>query len=118
MKSVDDMLKEQAVPVIVLDKEGVITFVNEAFEKEYGWKKSELLKASVYVIIPTALRQAHNIGFSRFLSTETPTLLEKPLRLPILCKDGQQRDAEHVIVADKQEGAWRFAATIRPLDGV
>lgn len=112
MKTIDDLLQENNIPVVVLDDQGRITFINEVFEREYGWKKDELLGQSVGSIIPASMRQAHHVGFSRFLTTGTPTLLGKPLQLPILFKNGQQKNAEHCIIAEKQDGKWRFAATI------
>ena len=114
MKTFSDVLTDAASPVIVLDDQGIVTSINDAFKNEYGWRDEDLLGRSVSIIIPPALRQAHHVGFSRFLSTETPTLLSKPIQLPIVCQNGQERTVEHCIVAEKLDGKWRFAATIRP----
>lgn len=96
-----------------MDEEGRIFFINEAFEREYGWNRADVLGQPITVIIPPKMRDVHHIGFSRFLKTENATLLEKPLNLPVLCKDGRILDAEHFLCAEKTDGKWRFAATIR-----
>ncbi|HET9098489.1 MAG TPA: PAS domain S-box protein [Candidatus Saccharimonadales bacterium] len=114
-KTFDEIIKETAVPVVVIDHNGFFTLVNTSFEKEYGWSSKELIGQSITMIIPPYLRDAHLVGISRFLITEQPTLMEKPLPLSILYKDGTIREAEHYITGKKQDGSWRFAASIKPL---
>lgn len=109
-----DILKEQAVPAVAIDQNSLFTMANKAFEEAYGWSERELLGKSVTEIIPPFLRDAHQIGFSRFMTTEHATLLGQQLPLGILYKDGTVRDAEHLIVGEKKDGRWRFAATIIP----
>lgn len=60
------------------------------------------------------MRDSHNVGFSRFLTTEQATIAGKPLALSVLRKDGKTVDAEHFILAEKRDGQWVFAATINP----
>ncbi len=62
------------------------------------------------------MRDAHNFGFSRFLTTEAPRILGKRLSLPTLCKNGEIKNAEHFIIGEKKDDRWQFAATITPLD--
>lgn len=112
-KRVQDILGEDKIPTIGLNQEGIITFVNDIFQQKYGWDRTDLLNQPVTTIIPSHMRDAHHVGFSRFLTTETPTLLEKPLKLPILCKDGKILEVEHFITAEKIDGNWQFAALIR-----
>jgi PAS domain S-box-containing protein len=112
--SVDDILKETTIPVIAIDENGLITFVNKAFESAFGWNNEKLNGEVVTNIMPPHMRDAHNIGFSRFLITEAPRILNKPLALPVCCQDGTVVEAEHFIIGDKLEGKWRFAATITP----
>ena len=117
MKTVEEILSEKEVPAIAVDEKGLITFVNQAFETTYGWSATEMIGQAITEIIPHHMRDTHSVGFSRFISTETPTLLGKPLRLPVLCKDGREIQAEHTIVAEKQNNQWRIAATIQPVAG-
>jgi hypothetical protein len=63
-------------------------------------------------IMPHHMRNAHNVGFSRFVATETSQLLGKPLPLSIVYKDGHEAVADHYILGEKLDGRWRFAAII------
>lgn len=110
----DDILTEEGLPAVAIDHNSMFTHVNKAFQDAYGWTPEELLGKSVTEIIPSYLRDAHQIGFSRFMSTEQATLLGVTLPLAMLYRDGQVRDAEHFIVGQKKDDRWCFAATIIP----
>ena len=110
------MPRETSLPAVVVDHQGLITLVNPRFEEIFGWQRSEIVGRPLAIIIPKSLRDAHHLGFARFLMTGTPTLLGRPITLPAVAKDGRIFDAEHVILAEEREGRWVFAATIRPLD--
>lgn len=109
---VDDILKEEKIPSVAIDEQGIFFHVNAAFEKAYGWSSDDLLGKVITMIMPPHMRDAHNFGFSRFLTTEVSKIQGIPLPLPIQCKDGTIFDAEHFIVGEKKNGKWRFAATI------
>lgn len=110
--SFDQLIKEKNIPVVAIDHNSMFIEVNAAFEQAYGWTKKELIGSSVTVIIPSYLRDAHQVGFSRFLITEEITLMGKRLPLEILYKDGTIRNAEHYIVGKKVNGNWCFVASI------
>lgn len=110
----DELIKEKTLPVVVIDHNSFFILVNDAFEKAYGWTAKDLLGNSVTKIIPPYLQDAHQVGFSRFLVTEQPTLMNKPLPLSILYRDGTVKDAEHYITAQKKKDRWQFAASITP----
>jgi PAS domain S-box-containing protein len=103
------------VPVVLADHTGCITYVNRQFVSVFGWAEAEVLRKPLSVLIPMTMRDAHNLGFSRFLTTGKPTLLNQPLELNALAKSGQEIGAEVTIVAEEQEGHWTFGATLRPL---
>lgn len=111
-ETVDEMLKLKDVPVVAIDQESLFTFINKAFTKEYGWTEEDLIGKPVIEIMPKHMRSAHNIGFSRFLTTETSTLLGKPLPLKVRYKDGREETANHIIIGDKKAGRWTFSAVI------
>jgi PAS domain S-box-containing protein len=108
----EEIKAKQDIPVISANKQGLITYINSAFEKAYGWTEKDLIGEPLATIIPKALHDAHNAGFSRFIHTETPSLLGKKLPLKIMTKAGTEIEAEHCIVAEKQSNDWVFAATI------
>ncbi|MDQ3099053.1 MAG: PAS domain S-box protein [bacterium] len=113
-KTVDDILHEKKLPAVAIDEHGLFLYVNQAFEDSYGWKSDELLGKLITIIMPPHMRDAHNLGFSRFLTTEKSKIQGKPLPLPVQCRDGTIKQAEHFIIGEKKNGKWRFAATISP----
>jgi PAS domain S-box-containing protein len=114
--TIDQVVQEMRLPAVVADHQGLITRVNLPFEEVFGWCRREILGRPLSTLIPEALRDSHHLGFSRFLMTGEPTLLNRPLTLPAITKDGRVFSAEHFIVAEQRQGHWVFAATIRPLD--
>lgn len=112
--TLEDLRRETGVPVVIADDQGLITHVNERFEALFGWTKAEMVGKPLTVIIPQNLHDSHHLGFSRFLTTGKPTLLNQALQLKAVTKAGQEFDAEHFIVAEQRQGRWVFGATIRP----
>jgi PAS domain S-box-containing protein len=112
-KTYDEILNEEKLPAVAISEQGVFIQVNKSFERAYGWKKQDLIGRTVTQIMPPFMRDAHNFGFSRFLTTEAPRILNTPLDLPILCKNGKILSAQHFIVGQKRDGAWHFAAIVK-----
>ena len=111
-QTIASMLASENAPVIVVDQDGRVTEVNRLFETSFGWRAEDLLGRPVSVIIPTALHDAHHMGFSRFLVTGKGTILEQELDLEIVLGDGSVISARHYIVAEKTGRGRRFAASI------
>ena len=114
MLTIDSLKAETAIPVIIVDYEGTIVYINQIFEKTWGWRKEELVGQTLTTIIPANLKDAHHMGFSRFLVTGKPTILNQALELVIVLADGKELPAEHFIIAEKIDGKWVFGATIQP----
>lgn len=108
-------MNQQAIPAIAADQEGIIFFVNDCFEEEYGWVEDDLLGNAITTILPPYMRDAHNLGFSRFLTTEQSRIMGKEISLPVCCKDGTIHDAMHFITGEKINEKWQFAALIKPV---
>lgn len=109
-------LQEREVPVIVANHKGMIVNVNAHFESIFGWPAQEIIGQSLTVILPEVFQDSHNLGFARFSATGTSTILNHPLHLKAVTKDGQEIESEHFIIAEKHEGQWLFAATLCPLE--
>jgi PAS domain S-box-containing protein len=114
--TIDEVMRETAVPVVVADDQGLITYVNPCFESVFGWRSDDILGAPLTAMIPKAYHDAHNLGLSRFLLTGEPVLLNRPIALKTVTRDGREVDAEHYIIAEQRQGRWVLGATIRPLD--
>lgn len=117
MSQLDELRARKDLPVVVADEKGLITEVNDLFCEVFGWSRAEAIGRPLSSIIPPDLRDAHHLGFSRFLVTGQTTILGKPLPLKAVRRDGTVFEAEHVIAGERRDGAWVFAATIRPLGG-
>ena len=103
------------VPVIISNEEGFITYVNEKFTSVFGWTNKESIGSSLTLIIPPNLRDAHHMGFSRFIATGHPTILNQIIKLKSINKKGEEFDAEHFIIAEKKDDHWVIGATVKPL---
>ena len=117
MKTIEDIRSEKEVPMLIADQSGAVSEVNASFTTVFGWQPAEAIGQSLSIIIPKHLRDAHNLGFSRFLTTGMPTFLGRPITLRAVTKQGLEFDAEHMIIAEKIGEKWHFGATIRPLPG-
>jgi len=114
MLTIDALKAETVSPVIIVDHEGTIVHINQMFETAWGWQKEQLVGKGLTTIIPGNLRDAHNLGYSRFTLTGNPTILNQAIELSILTADGKETAAEHYIIAEKIDGNWMFGATIKP----
>ena len=115
MKTLGEMKLETNVPVVITDQQGFITYVNDCFTSIFGWSMAEINGQIITVVIPEGFHAPHHLGFSRFLSTENSTILNHPLRLVGITKDGVEIEAEHLIMAEKHYEEWVFMAMLRPL---
>lgn len=112
MVTFEKLMSEKEVPVIIADHQGIITHLNDAFTEAFEWQADDLIGELITTIIPPALQDAHHLGFSRFLTTGEPTLLNQPLDLEIVTAGGRVVKAQHFIVAEKTDGRWVFGARI------
>ncbi len=115
MSGIDQLMSESEVPVVIADQRGIIAHVNRSLEKVFNWKEEDLVGKGLVILIPPNLRDAHQIGFSRFYVTGSGTLLDQALDLKVMTGDGKEVLAEHTISAEKIDGEWVFGARIRPL---
>ena len=75
-----------------------------------------MIGKTLTTIIPDNLKDAHHMGFSRFLLTGKPTILNQAVKLPFLSANGKETNAEHFIIAEKISGNWVFGARIKQLE--
>ncbi len=108
----DELMALEDLPVVAINQQSIFTYINEAFTLEYGWTEEDLIGKSVTEIMPSHMRNAHTVGFARYLATETSELLGNPLSLSVLYKDGTVKSSIHYILGDKKDSSWKFAAII------
>jgi len=110
--TINDLKQEKIKPVIIANHQGIIIYINKAFEDEFLWDAEELKGQLITAIIPSELQNAHHMGFSKFIATDKPTILNTALDLKITKGDGSSIMAKHYIIADKNGSEWIFGATI------
>lgn len=116
MPTIEELKQQNELPAIVTDDRGIIIHVNPVFEAVFGWNYAEIVGQALTVILPAYFQDAHHLGFARFSATGISTVLNHPLQLKAVTKDNREIESEHFIVAEKQDGRWVFAATLRPLE--
>lgn len=110
-----EQLKQSNIPVVVADHEGNITYINSHFQQVFGWSLEEIIGQPLNIILPEFFQDSHNLGFARFSATGESHVLNHPLELKAVTKDNQEIDSEHFIIAEKHNGNWIFAATLKPI---
>lgn len=109
------MEAEELVATVFIDERSMITRVNREFQKLFGWNPEEIVGRPLAVIIPESMRDLHHKGFARLVGGGEPRLLNQPIRLPALTKNGREFMAEHFILGERRDGRWVFGAAIREL---
>jgi PAS domain S-box-containing protein len=115
MKSIVDLTSQNDVPAVVANHEGFIVQINSTFTVVLGWAEADVLGEPLTKVLPGSFRDAHNLAFSRFQSTERASVLNHPVQLKTLTKIGGEIITEHFIIAEKIDNQWFFAATLTPL---
>lgn len=115
MATLEEMKHEMNVPVLIADQFGLIIYVNQAFTQTFGWENHEIIGQTISVVIPDKYHDAHHLSFCRFAVTETSSVLNHPLRLFAITKDGKEIESEHFITGEKIQGKWFFGARLRPI---
>ncbi|NDV19249.1 PAS domain S-box protein [Pseudodesulfovibrio sp. JC047] len=108
----ESLLVEENKPVVVVTEQGTVESINVAFTEAYGWTTEDLVGKSLTTIIPEDLRDAHQMGFARFLSTNEPAVQNTRIELKVLFADGTVATAYHFITSTQENGRRRFIASI------
>lgn len=98
---------------IRVDDAGFVVAIDQAFQDAFGWTPSTLVGRPLTFLVPPTLRDAHNLGFARFLATGEPRVLGRNLALEIVTADGALAAVDVLITADRADGRWGFTAVLR-----
>ncbi len=80
-EQISDLRKQQDLPFVRADSEGIVREINASFRTVYGWTDKNLIGQSLGLILPPSFRDSHHAGFARFQLTELSKVLNHPLRL-------------------------------------
>lgn len=111
------VLVEKAIePIVTIDENSNILFANREMEKLFGYTQKELITAKLTIIIPERLRQRHEEGIRRYMSTRQRNISWDGVILPAVHKDGTEFKV-HVRFGEFYRGARRlFSGYIRKAD--
>jgi PAS domain S-box-containing protein len=102
--------------VIGMDATGRVTFWNPTATQMFGWTRDEALGQRLSdLIIPEALREAHQRGLDRYVRTGEATLLNRRFEVTGLRKDGTEFPVELAVTPLREGEFVTFHAFIRDI---
>ena len=102
--------------VMSIDEDGIIRSWNPQAELIFGWKESEVIgKTLTETIIPKRYHEGHNMGMKHFLRTGEGPVINKPIELSALKKNGSEFPVELKISTSKINDSYIFIGFIRDI---
>ena len=102
--------------IIKMDSQGRITDWNPAAERTFGYTRAQAVGQSLReLIIPPALRDAHQRGIEHYNSTGEGPILNRRVEVFALRADGTEFPAELAVVPVALRGRTLFIAYLRDL---
>lgn len=102
--------------VCVMDANGVIIAWNAQAEEIFGWSEAEAVGSRLsQLIVPPALREAHEQGLNHFLATGEGPVLDTRIEVPALHREGHEFPVELSITASRQFGDLCFVGFLRDI---
>ena len=108
---------EAATGRIAADEANRIVAISRAALEILGYSEpAELIGCRIAAIVPDRFRQAHVAGFTMFLHTGRRPLIDVPVTVPALRKDGSEVEIELLVsVEQAARGKRVFVADLRPV---
>lgn len=101
---------------ISMDAEGSITEWNHQAEVAFDWSREEAVgKRLADLIIPAQYREAHSRGLKHFLATGEGPVLNKPIELTALRRDGHEFPVELTISPVRWGETYIFNAFVHDI---
>jgi len=99
--------------MLISDKQGIITQVNQQAELMLGYKLGELLGQSIEVLIPEGFRPKHPELHAKFVAAPVARPLRGGRSVKARCKDGSVFDVDISVSPIKTEQGQFFASALR-----
>ena len=102
--------------VLVIDQKGKVNEWNKRAEEIFGWKREEVKGVTLSeTIIPYHLRDAHEAGMKKFLSTGDGPVLNQRIEIFGMDRNDREFPIELTICPIKMEDKYFFSAFIRDI---
>jgi PAS domain S-box-containing protein len=109
------ILKEANDAYVAMDRTGLVLDWNRQAEATFGWTYEQARGRPVAeLIIPPRYREAHRQGLRRYLDTGEASVLNKPVELSALHRDGHEFPIEITIWPLEDDGTT-FSAFVRDI---
>jgi PAS domain S-box-containing protein len=127
LKNTEEMLREQNEhnrmiletandAFIGMDPDGSITSWNPQAEAAFGWSAADISGQRWFeAVIAPAYRKAHAQGVEHFLATARGSILNRPIELVALHRDGHEFPVEATIWPVQVRGACSYNAFVRDI---
>jgi len=110
----DGIERPADVAWIVGDEHNRIVGASPAVLDLLGWPDGELIGQRLLVVIPPHLRERHVAGFTRSVVSGDDRLLDVPLELPALHRDGREIPIVLTLSRHTSQGTNVYLATLQP----
>lgn len=102
--------------VVVMDVDAKVIGWNAHSEETFGWSWDEVRGRRLSdMIIPPALRVAHETGIAHYLATGEGPVLDRRIEVPALHRNGTEMSVELSVTASEQFGDKLFIGFIRDI---
>jgi PAS domain S-box-containing protein len=102
--------------VITMDHDGRVLDFNPAAEETFGYSRDEAVGRTVAeLVIPPALREAHQRALGRYLQTGEPTILNRRLEMTAVRADGSTLPVELTVARIERSEPPMFAGFVRDI---
>jgi PAS domain S-box-containing protein len=102
--------------VITMDHHGLIVEVNEATERTFGYTSEEMVGQELAALmVPPGLREGHRRGVQRYVETGQSRMINHPVELDAMRKDGSEFPVELAVTRPDLPGPPLFTGYVRDI---
>jgi two-component system, cell cycle sensor histidine kinase and response regulator CckA len=104
---------QASAPAFVMDADGVVVEWSPQAQAAFGWRREDAVGRRVSeLVIPERHRATHEAGLKRFVASGRGALLDRPLELEMLHRDGHEFTLAIRIGAERTNSGMRFPTWI------
>ena len=102
--------------IISIDEQSRVTYINPAAERIFGYRADEVLgRELAEVVVPPSSRDAHRLGFARYMATGQARILGRRIEITALRADGGEFPAELTVTRADLAGKPAFIGYVRDI---